>query len=71
MEEIIKLKTSINCNGCLTKVTPLLNKIEGIIAWDVDLGNQNKTLTVKTNINCTEEIIDKLREIGFSAEKEG
>jgi copper chaperone len=71
MEEIIKLKTSINCNGCLAKVTPVLNKIEGIIAWDVDLQHQNKTLTVKSDINCSEEIIAKLREIGFSAEKEG
>ncbi len=70
MENIIKFKTSINCNGCLAKVTPVLNKIEGIIEWDVDLGDQNKTLTVKSNDLSAEVVIDKLKEIGFRAEEE-
>lgn len=70
MENIIKFKTSINCNGCLAKVTPVLNKIEGIIEWDVDLANQDKTLTVKSNDISAEIVIDKLKEIGFRAEEE-
>lgn len=70
MENIIKFKTSINCNGCLAKVTPVLNKIEGIIEWDVNLADQNKTLTVKSNDLSAEVVIDKLQEIGFRAEEE-
>lgn len=69
MEDIIKFKTSISCNGCLAKVTPVLNKIEGIIEWNVDLSSQDKTLSVKTNKNNPAEIISKLKEIGFIAEK--
>lgn len=65
--ETLQLKTNINCGGCIAKVTPLLNKEEKIVHWDVDTNTPSKTLTVKTELLPT-EVITILNSAGFSAE---
>ncbi len=31
-----KFKTNINCGGCISKITPYLDKQKGIESWEVD-----------------------------------
>ena len=35
-KNILKFKTSINCGGCIAKVTPYLDSVKGITKWEVD-----------------------------------
>lgn len=68
----LKFKTNINCSGCLSKVTPLLNAETGIEKWDVDIYNPEKTLTVETSDLTSEQVIDTVKKAGFKIEsKEG
>lgn len=68
--ETQKFKTTINCSGCLVKVTPILNQVVGEDNWEVDIQNPNKTLTVATDdIVPEEQIIQAIKKVGFKAEK--
>jgi copper chaperone len=69
MTKTMKFKTSINCNGCLSKVTPTINKIDGIIEWSVDLADKDKILTVVAENVEAIEIIQKISQTGFVAEE--
>ena len=65
----MKFKTTIKCSGCLAKVSPQLNKEEGIEAWDVDLEDPQRILTVKSDTTTEEEIVAAVEEAGFEIEK--
>ena len=65
----LKFQTNINCNGCIAKVTPSLNKIEGIEKWEVNISEPQKTLTVETNNLSEDEIIEIVKEAGYNAKK--
>lgn len=67
--ETIKLKTTINCYHCLSKITPFLNEINDIYDWSVDLADPNKVLTVSGENLNPEKIIDALSRAGYSAVK--
>ena len=45
----LKFKSNINCTGCLSKVTPVLNEEKAIEKWDVDLESDDRILTVETS----------------------
>ncbi|MDT0650887.1 MULTISPECIES: heavy-metal-associated domain-containing protein [Flavobacteriaceae] len=64
----LKFKTNINCGGCVSKVTPFLNKQEGVESWEVDTNNPDKILTVETNSATEEEVKATLQKVGFKAE---
>ena len=64
-----KFKTNINCTGCLSKVTPFLNKIEGLKEWDVDLNDDDRILTVSSIETNNESIIKQIHLAGYTAEK--
>ena len=64
----IKFKTNINCANCLAKVTPVLDKKEGIESWNVDTGNPDKILTVETDTLSVEDIIETIKPTGFQVE---
>ena len=64
----LKFKTNINCSGCVSKVKPFLDKLDGLEAWEVDTDNPDKVLSVKINQATDEEIIDTIEEVGVSAE---
>jgi copper chaperone len=64
----LQFKTNINCDGCITKVTPFLNEAKGINHWEVNTANQDKILTVQTDGITKEEIIRKVQEAGFKIE---
>lgn len=63
-----QFKTTINCGGCVAKVTPHLNSNASIKNWDVDINDPQKTLTVETE-NMEETDIKKMIEkLGFKAD---
>ena len=67
--ETQKFKTTINCMGCVAKVTPLLNQLAGEDNWEVDVKNPNKTLTVSADDTVSNEaIIEAVKKAGFKAE---
>ena len=66
--ETIKFKTNINCSNCLAKVTPFLNKKEGIESWSVDIESPDKILTVETEDLTAEDIVKTVKRTGFEAE---
>lgn len=65
----LKFKTNINCGGCVSKVTPFLDKQQGIDSWKVDTNNPDKILTVESKGATDEDIETTLKKIGFKAEK--
>lgn len=65
----LKFKTNINCGGCVSKVTPFLEKQKGIESWEVDINNPDKVLEVKSKWVSEKQIVSILDKIGFKAEK--
>ena len=61
-------KTSINCNSCLSRVKPSLDKETRIKSWEVDLDNPDKILKVVANDIKSSEIIDIVDNTGFEIE---
>jgi copper chaperone CopZ len=57
-------KTNINCGGCIAKVSPHLNAVEGI-KWEVDINVPEKILTVETENLEKDEIIKVVSNAGF------
>lgn len=68
--ETQKFKTTINCSGCVAKVTPALNAAVGEDKWEVDTQNPDKILTVTAADAVTEEqIVQAVKKLGFKAER--
>ncbi|MBO6496572.1 MULTISPECIES: heavy-metal-associated domain-containing protein [Roseivirga] len=64
----LKFKSNINCTGCLSKVTPVLNDEKAIQQWDVNLEHDDRILTVETNDLSAEEVQKTVSKVGFKAE---
>ena len=64
----LKFKTNINCGGCVSKVTPFLNKQESVESWEVDTANPDKILIIESNGATEEDVKTTLQKIGFKAE---
>lgn len=69
MAQEFKFKTSINCNNCVAKVKPILEKVNGIDSWNVDTDNSDKILTVNSSGATAQQIIDAVEQVGFDIEK--
>jgi len=67
-KETFVFKTNINCDGCVAKVTPILNTTDGIETWNVDTTNRDKILSVTSNNVSKKEIIDTVQKAGFKIE---
>jgi copper chaperone len=65
----LKFKTNINCMGCVSKVTPELDKLTAIENWEVDIRNKDKVLTVEASSEKQDEIISAVEKAGFKIEK--
>ncbi|KYG77249.1 hypothetical protein AWW68_00325 [Roseivirga spongicola] len=64
----LKFKSNINCTGCLSKVTPVMNDEKAIQQWDVNLEHDDRTLTVETNDLSAEEVQKIVGKVGFKAQ---
>ena len=68
----IQFKTNINCGGCIKSVTPFLNALEEIDAWQVDTAVAEKILTVETEllpIDIEQKVIAAVSNAGFTIQK--
>lgn len=66
----LQFNTNINCGNCIKSVTPFLNALESIEAWEVDTNNPEKVLTVNTEETAATveaEVLDALHQAGFKA----
>jgi copper chaperone len=70
----IQFKTNINCGSCIKSVTPFLNALEEIDAWQVDTMVAEKILTVETEqspIQMEQKVISAVSSAGFTIQKIG
>ncbi|MBY5949813.1 hypothetical protein OU792_03050 [Algoriphagus sp. NF] len=63
----LKFKTNINCNNCLSKVSPKLNEETKIESWEVDLNSDDRILTVNSESITNEEVFKTVLKAGFIA----
>lgn len=66
----LQFNTNINCGNCIKSVTPFLNALESIEAWEVDTDNPEKVLTVNTEETAATveaAVLDALQQAGFKA----
>ena len=60
-----KFKTTIQCNSCLSKVTPKLNEILEEQSWSVDLESDDRILTVNDDNVSVDEVVSAVKSVGF------
>jgi copper chaperone CopZ len=68
----LQFKTNINCGSCIKSVTPFLNALDEIDAWQVDTAVEEKILTVETELSQTEieqKVITAVSSAGFTIQK--
>ncbi|MDN6279572.1 MAG: hypothetical protein L0J45_01065 [Psychroflexus sp.] len=65
----LKFKSTINCDGCISKVKPILDGHKKIEKWEVDTAHKDKILTVHSDSILADEVSQALLEIGFKAEE--
>ena len=68
--KVLTFTSNIACNGCLSKVTPFLDELEGIANWEVDLENPQKILTVESDELSTEQIQEAVAKAGYQVEEQ-
>lgn len=61
-------KTNIHCSGCLSKVTPFLDRAVGEDNWNVDFQNPDNTLTVRVENADNATVQSALEQAGYKAE---
>lgn len=66
--QVYKFKTNINCGNCVKRVTPFIEKLNGIEKWEVDTDSPDKVLRVESNLATQQEVIDSVRKVGFEIE---
>ena len=65
----IRFKTNMMCANCVGKVTPFLNKKDGISSWNVDTKHPDKILTVETETLSPDDIVKVVKRTGFTAKE--
>lgn len=63
-----QFKTNIKCGGCVAKVTPHLNALQGVKSWKVNIQNPDKILTVVADGANAPQIKEAVSQAGFKAE---
>lgn len=64
-------KTTLNCGSCVSKVTPGLNRIEGLDDWSVDTADPDKRLTASVaGPEVVTKIVAAVEAAGFAANHE-
>ena len=63
----LKFKTNVNCNHCISKITPFLDELNSIGKWEVDSGSPDKILTVSGENITAVEIQEALKKAGYNS----
>ena len=66
--KILTFTSNIACNGCVSKVKPFLDELEGVIKWEVDIGNPQKILTVQSDELSADQIHEVVIKAGYQLE---
>lgn len=66
--KILTFTSNIACNGCVSKVKPFLDELEGVIKWEVDTENPQKILSVYTNELSADQIHEAVIKAGYQLE---
>lgn len=64
-----QFETTINCSSCIAKVSETLNEMFGMGNWEVDTNKPNKILSIHAEIENEDNLILKLAELGYAANK--
>lgn len=64
-----RFRTSIMCNGCIAKITPVLDGAQGIASWKVNLDTPDRVLTVVPDGITEEQLVALVRVAGFTIER--
>jgi copper chaperone len=67
---LLKFKTSMKCNGCVSNVTPYLHKVEGIKNWKVEFTLPKSTLEVETDFDIADKVIEAVKKAGYTIDRE-
>ena len=66
--KILTFTSNMACNGCVSKVKPFLDELEGITKWEVDIENPQKILTVQSNELSADQIQEAVIKAGYQLE---
>ena len=66
--KILTFTSNIACNGCVSKVKPFLDELEGVIKWEVDIENPHKILTVESSEVSADQIQEAVIKAGYQLE---
>jgi len=61
-------KTNINCNNCLSKVTPKMEELVGVLNWGVDFESPDRLMTVEADSETLDKVSETVLKAGFKAE---
>ena len=64
----VKFKTNINCGGCIQAITPVLNDLDNIDFWKVDIDNADKVLEVNLDDENEKAVIEAVKNSGYEIE---
>lgn len=67
---LLRFKTDMKCNGCVSKVTPFIHEIEGIKNWKVEFKVPLSTLEVETDYDIEQQVINAVKKAGYNIDKE-
>ncbi len=62
---IATFKTNINCGNCIRTVSPVLNALDNVESWQVDIENPDKILTVELDDQDVDTVIKSVESAGF------
>ncbi|PHS52207.1 MAG: heavy metal-associated protein [Lutibacter sp.] len=65
----VTYKTNINCTGCLKSVTPVLNELDNVDTWKVQLENPDKILEVSLDDDNDSVVVNAIKGAGFEIEE--
>jgi len=68
--KVLTFTSNIACNGCVSKVKPYLDELEGLTKWHVDIENPQKILTVEIDELSTEQIQEAVAKAGYRLEEQ-
>ena len=68
--KVLTFTSNIACNGCVSKVKPYLDELEGLTKWQGDIENPQKILTVETDELSTEQIQEAVAKAGYRLEEQ-
>ena len=68
--KVLTFTSNIACNGCVSKVKPFLDELEGLVKWQVDIEHPQKLLTVESDELSAEQIQEAVAKTGYRLEEQ-